>query len=137
MKRPRLAEHITFLYVPQLEPVVRFYGELFGLPLALDQGTCRIYRIAAQSYLGVCQRHGVDTSPKHGVIVTFVSPEVDEWYAYLSAQGVHFEQPPRLNTAYGIYHCFLRDPAGYLVEIQRFLASDWDQSARLPQVDAH
>jgi catechol 2,3-dioxygenase-like lactoylglutathione lyase family enzyme len=130
MGRPALAEQITFLYVPQLADAAHFYGELLGLPLALDQGTCRIYRAAAQSYIGLCQRQDVDAAPKRGIIVTFVSPEVDAWHAYLSAHGVHVEQPPQLNTTYGIYHCFVRDPAGYLVEIQRFLAADWDRSAR-------
>ena len=33
--------------------------------------------------------------------------------------------PPALNPEYGIYHCFLRDPNGYLVEIQRFLDPSW------------
>lgn len=132
MSRPPLGEHITFLYVPQLEAAAQFYGELLGLPLALDQGTCRIYRLAAQSYLGLCQREGIDSAPKTGVIVTLLSPEVDAWYAYLSARGVPFEQPPKLNATYGIYHCFLRDPAGYLVEIQRFLDPNWDRSAAQP-----
>lgn len=130
MNRPALAEQITFLYVPNLEAAAHFYGELLGLPLALDQGTCRIYRVAQQSYIGLCQRPGVDDSPKHGIIITLVSHEVDAWYAYLSAQGIHFEQPPQHNATYAIYHCFLRDPAGYLVEIQRFLAAAWDQSAQ-------
>lgn len=128
MERPPISEQITFVYVPDLVAAAHFYGELLGLPLALDQGGCRIYRTAAQSYIGVCQRQGVDASPKQGVILTLVSQDVDGWYAYLSAQGVLFETLPQVNTTYGIYHCFLRDPAGYLVEIQRFLNPDWDQS---------
>lgn len=130
MSQLAFTDQITFLYVPQLDRATRFYGELLGLPLALDQGTCRIYRAAAHSYIGLCERHGVDDSPKQGIIVTFVSPDVDAWHAHLSAHGVHVEQPPQLNTTYGIYHCFVRDPAGYLVEIQRFLAAEWDQAAR-------
>ncbi|MCE7946972.1 MAG: VOC family protein [Chloroflexi bacterium CFX4] len=130
MERPPISEHITFVYVPDLKVAARFYGEWLGLPLALDQGGCRIYRAAAESYIGVCQRQGADASPKQGVILTLVSEDVDGWYAFLSAQGVLFETPPQINTTYGIYHCFLRDPAGYLVEIQRFLNPDWDQSVR-------
>ncbi len=33
----------------------------------------------------------------------------------LAAQGVVFEKPPADNPRYGIYHCFLRDPNGYLI----------------------
>jgi catechol 2,3-dioxygenase-like lactoylglutathione lyase family enzyme len=29
-------------------------------------------------------------------------------------------KPPAHNPRYGIYHCFLHDPNGYLVEIQSF-----------------
>jgi catechol 2,3-dioxygenase-like lactoylglutathione lyase family enzyme len=46
---------------------------------------------------------------------------VDGWYEHLSARGVAFEKPPQINPQYRIYHCFLRDPDGYLIEIQRFL----------------
>jgi len=35
-------------------------------------------------------------------------------------RGVVFDSPPALNPKYNIYHCFLRDPNGYLLEIQRF-----------------
>ena len=38
----------------------------------------------------------------------------------LQARGVQFDKPPELNPKYAIYHCFLRDPNGYLLEIQRF-----------------
>ena len=35
---------------------------------------------------------------------------------------------PRYNEVYDIYHFFVRDPAGYRIEIQRFPQADWDQS---------
>ncbi|HEY9804664.1 MAG TPA: VOC family protein, partial [Leptolyngbyaceae cyanobacterium] len=57
---------------------------------------------------------------KLGVIFTLVTQQVDEWYEYLKKLGVEFEKPPTLNEKYNIYHCFLRDPNGYLIEIQRF-----------------
>jgi hypothetical protein len=34
---------------------------------------------------------------------------------------IRFEKPPAANPRYNIYHCFLRDPNGYLLEIRRFL----------------
>jgi hypothetical protein len=40
---------------------------------------------------------------------------------------VHFEKAPATNEQYKIYHAFLRDPNGYLLEIQRFLDADWNQ----------
>jgi catechol 2,3-dioxygenase-like lactoylglutathione lyase family enzyme len=54
-----------------------------------------------------------------------VTDKVDEWYAFLQARGVEFDQAPALNDRYHIYHCFLRDPNGYLIEIQQFLDPEW------------
>jgi catechol 2,3-dioxygenase-like lactoylglutathione lyase family enzyme len=72
--------------------------------------------------LGLCQTS--DSAPrsegKSGVIFTLVTQQVDEWYEYLKKLGVEFENPPTYNEKYKIYHCFLRDPNGYLIEIQRF-----------------
>ncbi len=123
MSRPRIDQQITFLYTRDLEATARFYEEVLGLALALDQGDCRIYRTSADGYLGFCQRQSAPEEPG-GIILTLVTQEVDAWYQYLSEQGVVFEKPPALNPEYEIYHCFLRDPNGYLIEIQRFEA--WD-----------
>ena len=95
-----------------------------GLPLVLDQGSCRIYRISRDGYLGFCQRKEA-IEPPAGIIFTIVTQEVDDWYKYLKGQGVDFEKPPAFNPNYNIYHCFLRDPNGYLIEIQRFLDPAW------------
>lgn len=125
MSHPAIGAQITFLYTPDLTQTARFYEETMGLRLRLDQGTCRIYGLVQGSYLGVCQREGPPPAAslvgKDQVIVTLVTPDVDAWYEYLKARGVEFEKTPEANATYRIYHCFLRDPNGYLIEIQRFL----------------
>ena len=114
---------VTFCYTPDLHATAEFYERLLALPLSLDQGVCRIYRVAAGAHLGFCQR--ADAPRPQGVILTLVSDAVDEWYTRLSAHGVVFEKPPAHNADYNIYHCLLRDPNGYLVEIQRFEDPAW------------
>jgi catechol 2,3-dioxygenase-like lactoylglutathione lyase family enzyme len=121
---------ITFLYVTDIERSAAFYGGALGLPLVLDQGLCRIYRVAAAAYVGVCQRPRTDSEPKYGLILTLVTDDVDGWYAALLAKGVAFEKPPAHNPDYHIYHAFLRDPDGYLIEIQRFDDPHWADSVR-------
>ena len=118
---------ITFCYSADLDASTHFYEHLLGLPLALDQGSCRIYRTATAAYLAFCRR---DTAPRpDGIILTLVSQDVDGWYERLCSRGVEFEKLPTLNTEYNIYHCFLRDPNGYLIEIQRFDDPAWEQEA--------
>jgi catechol 2,3-dioxygenase-like lactoylglutathione lyase family enzyme len=119
-------QFVTFIYVRDLHVSSAFYGDLLGLALALDQGTCRIYRVAGDAYLGICLRNDTAASPMLGsLILTLVVQDVDGWHHYLANRGVTVEQPPQYNPRFNIYHCFLRDPDGYLVEIQRFLDPTW------------
>ena len=115
---PPIAQHITFLYTDDLEASARFYEGALGLELALDQGTCKIWRVCPGSFLGMCTRQ--EAARPDGVIFTLVTPEVDAWAARLRARGVEIEEGPAYNPDYDIYHLFVRDPGGYLVEIQRF-----------------
>src|SRR5690606_33810985 len=111
-------------YTRDLGATARFYEQVLGLDLVLDQGTCRIYRISADGFLGFCQRAEAPDRPS-GVIVTLVTEDVDGWHARLAARGVSFEKAPAFNPDYNIYHCFLRDPNGYLLEIQSFRDPAW------------
>lgn len=122
MTNPPVEQQITFLYTADLEASARFYEGIMGLTLVRDQGTCRIYQVSGDGCLGICQREGaiVDTEART-VIFTLVTPDVDGWYDLLRSRGAAFEKPPEVNPRYKIYHCFLRDPNGYLIEIQRFL----------------
>ncbi|MBE2202446.1 MAG: VOC family protein [Anaerolinea sp.] len=119
-------QQVTFLYTAVLPETAHFYETILELPLVLDQGACRIYRVAGSAFLGFCQ-HLTGGAKTEGVILTLVSDDVDGWYTYLRQKGVVFEKAPTLNEKFNIYHCFLRDPNGYLVEIQRFLDPEWPQ----------
>ncbi len=127
MTHPAIDQQVTFLYTRDLAVTVRFYEEILGLALVLDQGSCRIYRVSDDGFLGFCERAAAPERPA-GVIFTLVTAEVDAWYRYLSERGVAFEKRPQLNADYNIYHCFLRDPNGYLIEIQRFLDPTWPRN---------
>ncbi len=133
MTHPAIDQQVTFLYTRDLAASMRFYGETLGLPLVLDQGKCKIYRVAAGAFLGVCEdaegpAGTPDSDVQRGVIVTLVTDEVDAWHEHLRARGVPIEKPPTLNEAFNIYHLFLRDPSGYLVELQTFRDPAWPKS---------
>lgn len=126
-KQIKINSHIVFLATNDLASTAEFYEQTLGLPLALDQGTCRIYKVAGEAYIGFCERAGAFSV--EGVIITIVTQEVDEFCDLLRARGVVFEKEPAVNPDYNIYHCFLRDPNGYLVEIQRFDDPRWQGDA--------
>ena len=121
-------QQVTFLHTADLDATDRFYNDLLELPLVLDQGACHIYRVSAGAFLGFCSRTNALTeqdASHNGVVLTLVTDEVDAWYERLRAAGISFERAPALNPRFNIYHCFLRDPNGYLVEIQRFNDPAW------------
>ena len=115
---------IAFFYTADLAATAHFYEQVLGLPLALDQGACRIYRVSPGGFVGFCQ-HLNPPPASDGAILTLITPDVDGWAARLAQKGVVFEKPPQLNPRFKIYHCFLRDPNGLLIEIQRFEDPRW------------
>ncbi|MEL6402854.1 MAG: VOC family protein [Chloroflexota bacterium] len=120
-------EQITFLYCEDLEATAPFYEDVLGFELAVDQGSCRIYHIVGRkAYFGLCER--ATPREKDGVIFTLVTQDVDGWYERITSKGITPEHEPRMNETYGIYHFFVKDPNGYLIEIQRFATEDWDES---------
>lgn len=114
---------ISFLPSADLEASRRFYSDVLGLELAVDQGTCLIYRTAPSAFVGVCERS--DDNLGRGVITTFVTDDVDGWCARIVANGGTINSGPEQSGTYDIYHAFLADPDGNTLEIQRFNDPDW------------
>ncbi|KAA3660527.1 MAG: VOC family protein [Chloroflexi bacterium] len=128
MNRPSIEQQVTFLHTDDLEKTAVFYQTILGLNLVLDQGPCRIYAVGRDAFLGFCRSAGTrlgGDEQADPVILTLVSQEVDAWHTFLVEKDVPIEKPPTLNEKFNIYHCFIRDPNGYLVEIQRFLDPSW------------
>ena len=126
---PRFDQSVSFYYTTDLAQTARFWGDTIGLPEVLDQGTCKIYRVSTDGLIGFCQR---DTVQVADVIITLVTDQVDLWYERLQKEGISFEKEPAFNPRYKIYHCFFRDPNGYLVEIQRFDDPAWPRKSSQP-----
>ncbi len=118
-------QQVTFLYCRDLGVSTGFYEGLLGLTLVLDQGACRIYRVSPDGFLGLCQAGPGRRIAPDGIIVTLVTQDVDGWHARLQAAGAEFSAAPEHNPKFNIYHCFLKDPDGYLLEIQRFEDPAW------------
>ncbi len=127
MENPKLDQMITFIYVSDLDQSKRFYEEIMGFPLRLDQGTCRIVEINQKGggLLGYCS-HEKNSTPVNGLVITLITSSVDDWYNYLTDCGVMIQGPPTHNDKYKIYHFFFSDPDGYRLEIQEFNDPDWE-----------
>lgn len=123
---------IPFLPASDLDATERFYRELIGLRLTLDQGRCRIFEVNERAHLGFCQS---DEVPRGGrIILTLVVDDPDAWCDRLRGVGLS-PGPVRESEEYRIRHFFVPDPDGYLVEFQRFWDADWREGGgyRLPR----
>jgi predicted enzyme related to lactoylglutathione lyase len=122
MNRPddEISLAITFFYVRDLPGAMRFYEQVLGLTLAIDQGWCKIYRIAAAAHVGlVDERRGMHkwaaTKP---VQLCIRVNDVESWYAYAKARGLNNLSPLFENDDIGIRAFVFDDPEGYQIEIQ-------------------
>lgn len=125
MPHPPVAQSVTWIYTDDLEATCRFYATTLALAQVLDQGSCRIFRHSPTSFLGVCRtRPGRWSEPK-GVVITFVTPDIHGWHAWLVAQGVTPEGPPAYSEAFNVDSFFALDPNGYRLEFQNFRDPAW------------
>ena len=119
-------QSVCFFHTTQPKLTEQFYTELLGLPLALDQGACKIYQVSKDGFVGFCtHREPADTA---GIIITLATRQVEQVYEHLKRQGITFEKELSYNERFRITNAFFRDPNGYLVEIQRFEDPRWKHS---------
>jgi catechol 2,3-dioxygenase-like lactoylglutathione lyase family enzyme len=110
---------VTFLPTADLEATHAFYGDLIGLPLVRDQGLCRIYRTGVDAFVGFCAR-GYAIPREFRVVVTLLVDDVAEAFERLIDRGVVAETTPKHSPTFQVTSFFVRDPNGYLLELQRF-----------------
>jgi lactoylglutathione lyase len=122
MNRPETAPQlaITFFYYRDLPGAMRFYEDILGLQLAIDQGWCKIYRICAGAHVGlVDETRGMNKwAPVKPVQLCIRVQNVDDWYAYAQAKALGKLSKLFDNEALGIRAFVFCDPEGYQIEIQ-------------------
>ena len=111
---------IPFYGTENLEETDRFYRQILGMSLHKDQGACRIYEVLPGAWVGFCTHMEVVIG-NHSPIITLLTEDVDAVYEHLVEQGWETKDPPQENPRFKIYHFYVRDPNGYLVEVQRFI----------------
>lgn len=117
---------ITFLYYRDLPRAMAFYQDIMGLPLAIDQGWCKIYRLAEGAHIGlVDEARGMHKwAPVRPVQVCLRVPDVEAWHAYARAQALPNLSALFTNEALGIRAFVFDDPEGYQLEIQSATRAD-------------
>jgi lactoylglutathione lyase len=111
---------ITFLYYRDLPAAMRFYEDVLGLTLAIDQGWSKIYRITENGYVGLVDetRGSHRANPIKPVQLCVRVADVDAWHAWILTQGVEGLWGPKINTELKIKVFVFNDPEGYQIEVQ-------------------
>ncbi|MEM1044569.1 MAG: VOC family protein [Pseudomonadota bacterium] len=111
---------ITFFYYRDLAAAMRFYEDVMGFRLAIDQGWAKIYNIGGDSHVGlVDEAKGMHKSePVKPVQLCIRVPDVDAWYAYAQEREVANLSELFINDEIGIRAFVFDDPEGYQIEVQ-------------------
>lgn len=123
--------NLVFLYYRGLPAAARFYEEIVGLDRLVDQGFCFIYQVSPTSFVGlVDESQGLHrASEAKSVTLSFITEEIDAWYAHLTAHGVAIHRPLADATRHPTRGFVALDPEGYFLEFERF--QDHPQNALL------
>jgi catechol 2,3-dioxygenase-like lactoylglutathione lyase family enzyme len=114
---------IPWLYYRDLPRAIRFYEDVMGFEMVVDQGWSKIYRIREGAYVGLVDgekgyHRASDTKP---VIICLNVKDADAWYERLREKGVELESQPEESERLKIKVFMFRDPEGYVIEIQESL----------------
>lgn len=111
---------ITFFHYRDLPRAMRFHEEVLGLPLAIDQGWCKIYRICPGAHVGqVDETRGMNEwTAEKPVQLCIRVPSVEDWFAWTKLQQVDALSELFESAALGIRAFVFNDPEGYQIEIQ-------------------
>jgi len=106
---------IVFFKTQKLSELKRFYTEVVGCEVWLEQADCALFR-HGNFIFGFCQRDEIDTA---GMLTFFyeIREEVDRMFGQLKEIAV---SEPVQNDKYGIYQFFAHDPEGRTLEFQYF-----------------
>ncbi len=119
----KISSQITFLYYKDLSVAQHFYENIMGFQLAEDQGWAKIYRVSGNAFVGLVDetRGSLKVQENSAVMLTLVSDDVRGWYEYLQGQDVEFIREFGISDEIQIEYFFIRDPGGYIIEIEKFL----------------
>lgn len=114
---------IAWLYYRDLPRDIKFYEEVRGFSLEVDQGWSKIYKVREGAYIGlVDERHGYHgASDANPVIICLNVLDADSWFNMLKERGVELEGKPKESERLRIRFFMFRDPEGYVIEIQESL----------------
>ena len=112
---------ITWLYYRDLPRAQRFYEDIMGFKMEVDQGWSKIYKIREGAYVGLVDgAHGYHKASNiKPVILCLNVKDADAWYKKLKEKGLMIENLPQESERLKIKVFMFKDIEGYTIEIQQ------------------
>ena len=121
---------IVWFYYKDMDGIQRFYEDVLGFDLIVDQGWAKIYPIGPTAYFGLVdeQRGMHNFTEQKAVTLSLLTDDLDGWYEYLlSHEGIEMRSEEISDT--DRYRAFVAyDPEGYFLE--------WDVFKNVPENQA-
>jgi len=130
--------NIVWLYYRDLEEAQRFYEDVFGFGLQVDQGFAKVYTCSPTAYVGlVDEAQGLHRfTEKKAVTLSFISEHIDEWYSLLLSKELKMRDDLADSERIPVRAFVSFDIAGYFLEFDRFLPHE-DNSKILRYLQKH
>lgn len=115
---------VTWLYYKDLEKMQRFYENILGLTMIVDQGWTKIYQVSKTGFTGlVDETRGMHSfTEKKAVNVSFIIDDIEGWFNTVNKHQPFELRSEKLETGpEKKYQAFVGyDPEGYYMEFDKF-----------------
>jgi predicted enzyme related to lactoylglutathione lyase len=122
MTPPSVDGLLTFFYYKDMARAGEFYEKIMGFELVQDQKWAKIFKVADNAYMGCVDGnigyHKHD--PTKPVMLTVIVDDPDAWYEHFMEHGVETLDKPHDDVELNMRIFLLKDPEGYVIEIQKF-----------------
>ena len=124
---------VLWTYYDDLAGAERFYEDVMGLRLMVDQGWAKIYRTSATGFIGLVdgEKGMHQATPDKAVTVSFLTTDVDAWFKHLERQ----EELEKLELRHhevldeGFVRVFVGyDPENYFLEFDTFMEYEGNEA---------
>jgi predicted enzyme related to lactoylglutathione lyase len=111
---------ITWFYYRNLPRAQKFYEEIMGFQMDVDQGWSKIYKIRDGAYVGLVDgAHGYHKANNiKPVILCLNVKDANTWHRKLMENGLEIEEQPRESERLKVKVFMFKDIEGYTIEIQ-------------------
>ena len=113
---------ITFTYYNDIEEAAKFYGETLGFKQVMNKDWVKIYKIAADSHIGLVNAEKGYLKPQEEkpVMLSIFVKDVNKWHNMLEEKGVKTNHPPKKSDDLDMRGFLTWDPEGYVIEFLTF-----------------